>query len=63
MISKTVPIYVYCGSGGRSLSVAKTMKGLGFLKIVNLSGGIKESNCYSTINKSEAIASAKTLPF
>jgi rhodanese-related sulfurtransferase len=32
---------VYCGSGGRSLSVAKTMKGLGFLKIVNLSGGIK----------------------
>ena len=41
LMSKTATIYVYCRSGGRSLSAAKTMKGLGFLKIVNLSGGIK----------------------
>ena len=37
---ETVPIAVYCLSGGRASSAAKTLKSLGFKTVVNL-GGIK----------------------
>jgi rhodanese-related sulfurtransferase len=40
MISKDIPVYVYCRSGGRSYATAKKMEMLGFTKVYNLVGGI-----------------------
>lgn len=40
IISKDIPVYVYCRSGGRSYATAKKMEKLGFTKVYNLVGGI-----------------------
>ena len=40
IVSKDVPIYVYCRSGGRSSSAAREMEKLGFIKVYNLIRGI-----------------------
>lgn len=41
VVRKDVPIYVYCRSGGRSSSAARKMEDMGFVKVYNLTGGIK----------------------
>jgi rhodanese-related sulfurtransferase len=46
-VDKTIPVYVYCLSGGRSAAAADWMKKNGFTSVVNLEGGInawKKSN-------------------
>lgn len=40
-LDKTLPIYVYCRSGGRSKRAMERMSGLGFLEIYNLEGGMQ----------------------
>lgn len=44
IIGKDQPIYIYCRSGGRSLSAAKKLEKLGFRKVYNLIGGIGSWN-------------------
>tara|TARA_B100001250_G_scaffold69233_2_gene55570 strand:- start:14962 stop:15693 length:732 start_codon:yes stop_codon:yes gene_type:complete len=44
IISKDIPVYVYCRSGGRSYATAKKMEKLGFTKVYNLVGGIGSWN-------------------
>jgi thioredoxin 1 len=39
-LDKTKPVYVYCLSGGRSKTAAKTMIKQGFTQVYNLDGGI-----------------------
>jgi len=39
-LDPTTPVYVYCRSGGRSGNAADIMKGMGFLEVYNLEGGI-----------------------
>lgn len=39
-LDKNTPVLVYCLSGGRSASAAKTMQGKGFKTIFNMEGGI-----------------------
>jgi len=41
IVSKDIPIYVYCKSGGRSAIAASIMEKLGFNKVYNLLGGIE----------------------
>ena len=55
LVSKDVPIYVYCRSGGRSSSAANKMEKLGFTKVYNLLGGIGswQSEGYKTIKSKE----------
>ncbi len=43
-LDKTKPVYIYCRSGGRSGEAAKEMSELGFEKVYDLSGGIKNYN-------------------
>ncbi len=38
-LDKTKSYFVYCRSGMRSASACRTMHGMGFTKLVNLSGG------------------------
>jgi rhodanese-related sulfurtransferase len=40
-LDRSVPVYVYCASGGRSTRAAHVLKELGFTEIYNLSGGMK----------------------
>jgi rhodanese-related sulfurtransferase len=40
-LDKTKPVFVYCATGIRSTSAAKTLSQLGFENIYNLSGGIQ----------------------
>jgi rhodanese-related sulfurtransferase len=39
-LDKSIPIFMYCKSGGRSFSAAKKASNLGFEKIYDLQGGI-----------------------
>lgn len=39
-LDKTLPVYVYCRSGGRSAGAADVLKEKGFEKVYNLDGGI-----------------------
>lgn len=39
-LDKSVPVYIYCRSGGRSGEAAHLMKGMGFSEVYNLEGGI-----------------------
>lgn len=38
-LDKNEPVYVYCRSGARSMSAARTMESMGFTKVYNLNGG------------------------
>lgn len=38
-LDKSLPVYVYCRSGARSMNAARQMEAQGFTKIYNLSGG------------------------
>jgi len=38
-LDKSVPVYVYCASGGRSGRAMKEMSSLGFTQVYNLIGG------------------------
>ena len=55
MVRKDLPILVYCRSGGRSSSSARTMEELGFTRVYNLVGGIGAWNNanYKTIKSKE----------
>ena len=37
--NKEEPVYVYCRSGGRSMTAAKKLAKMGFIEVVNLKGG------------------------
>ncbi len=39
-LDKTKPVYVYCLSGGRSKTAAKSMVKQGFMQVFNLDGGV-----------------------
>ena len=39
-LDPNIPVYVYCRSGKRSGKAANSMKGMGFLEVYNLEGGI-----------------------
>ena len=39
-LDKKQPVYVYCRSGGRSVTASKKLKAMGFEKVYNLEGGI-----------------------
>jgi len=56
IVSKNLPIYIYCRSGGRSSLAATKMEALGFTMVYNLSRGIEAwcSDGYHTI-KSHAV--------
>jgi rhodanese-related sulfurtransferase len=41
ILDKDKTVYLYCGSGVRSARAAKELKGMGFKRIVDLSGGIQ----------------------
>ncbi len=38
-LDKSVPLYVYCRSGGRSAKAMQIMKEIGFVSVYNLQGG------------------------
>lgn len=38
-LDKTIPVYVYCRSGGRSVKVMQIMQEMGFVTVYNLQGG------------------------
>lgn len=38
-LDKSIPVYVYCRSGGRSAKAMQIMKEMGFVTIYNLQGG------------------------
>ncbi len=38
-IDKSVPVYLYCKKGGRSLKASQAMDSLGYTHVVNLLGG------------------------
>jgi len=38
-LDKSVPVYVYCRSGGRSAKAMKIMQEMGFVTVYNLQGG------------------------
>jgi rhodanese-related sulfurtransferase len=38
-LDKSVPVYVYCRSGGRSAKAMQIMKEIGFVSVYNLQGG------------------------
>lgn len=38
-LDKSIPVYVYCRSGGRSAKAMQIMKDLGFESVYNLKGG------------------------
>ena len=38
-LNKTIPVYVYCRSGGRSAKAMQIMKEMGFVSVYNLQGG------------------------
>ena len=68
LISRDVPIYVYCRSGGRSSRAALKMQELGFNKVYNLLGGIGDwkSNNFKVVkteakifNKPKSISNAE----
>lgn len=39
-LDKSKTVYVYCRSGGRSGNAARMMADMGFVKVVNMSGGV-----------------------
>ena len=39
-LDKSTPVYIYCASGGRSASAAKTLRGQGY-EVVELQGGFQ----------------------
>ena len=51
MRDRTVPVVVYCRSGGRSALAAQTLQQLGFSNVSSLAGGFEASA--STGNKSK----------
>ena len=41
-LDKSIPVYIYCRSGGRSGKAATQLDEAGFTKVYDLEGGIKE---------------------
>ena len=39
-LDKTIPIYVYCKSGGRSSNASKQLLDLGYTQVYNVMGGM-----------------------